>query len=243
MNISGFVEQQLPFLRRYARAVTGAASQGDVAVEATLEALFTDPPEAPTRTAIFRALDRTLQSTTRPKPPESFSSPGQRALLLTALEGFSTVDAAAILGVTESCLPSLMESAETSLAKLSGARIGIIEDEPLIAASLSQILQSLGHSVTSVSATRTDAVAHALAERPDLILADIQLADDSQGSDAVAEIRAVYPVPAIYITAFPERLLTGKPGEPTFLIPKPFKPAHVRAIVTQALFFRTLINR
>jgi CheY-like chemotaxis protein len=136
-----------------------------------------------------------------------------------------------------------MESAETSLAKLSGARIGIIEDEPLIAASLTQILQSLGHSVTSVSATRTDAVAKALSERPDLILADIQLADNSQGSDAVADIRAAYPVPVVYITAFPERLLTGKPGEPTFLIPKPFKPAHVRAIVTQALFFRTLINR
>jgi CheY-like chemotaxis protein len=243
MNVSGFVEQQLPYLRRYARAVTGAASQGDVAVEAMLEALFTDPPEAATRTFLFQALDRTLDSVTRRKPPESFSSQGQRALLLTALEGFSTADAAAILGVTEGSLPGLMESAETSLAKLSGARVAIIEDEPLIAASLSQILQSLGHTVTSISATRTDAVAHALAERPDLILADIQLADDSQGSDAVADIRAVYPVPVIYITAFPERLLTGKPGEPTFLIPKPFKPAHVRAIVTQALFFRTLINR
>ena len=94
-----------------------------------------------------------------------------------------------------------------------------------------------------MSATRTDAVAKALSERPDLILADIQLADNSQGSDAVADIRAAYPVPVVYITAFPERLLTGKPGEQTFLIPKPFKPAHVRAIVTQALFFRTLINR
>lgn len=243
MDISGFVEQQLPFLRRYARAVTGAASQGDVAVEAMLETLFTDPPAAPSRIGLFRALDRTLESVTRPKPPESFSSSGQRALLLTAMEGFSNADAAAVLGVSEGCMPSLMESAETSLAKLSGARIGIIEDELLIAASLTQILQSLGHTLTSVSATRAEAVDNTLAERPDLILTDIQLADNSQGSDAVADIRSVYPVPVIYITAFPERLLTGKPGEPTFLVPKPFKPAHVRAVITQALFFRTLINR
>jgi len=243
MNIPGFVEQNLPFLRRYARAVTGAASQGDVAVEATLEALFTGPAEPRTRVGLFQALDVTLAGIARPKPPESFSSPRQRALLLTALEGFSPAEAAEILSVPESALPGLMEAAETSLARLSGARVGIIEDEPLIAASLSQIVQSAGHSVTSISATRTEAVANALAERPDLILADIQLADESQGSDAVADIRAVYPVPVVYITAFPERLLTGRPGEPTFLIPKPFKPAHVRAIIAQALFFRALINR
>lgn len=240
---SGFLEQQLPLLRRYARAVTGAASMGDLAVEAMLETLLVSPPDPWSRVVVYRALDRTLESTTRPKPPVSFASPGQRALLLTAMEGFNPAEAAAILGVAENCLPSLMESAEASLAKLGSARIGIIEDEPLIAASLSQILQSLGHSLTSVSATRAEAVRNALAERPDLILADIQLADDTQGSDAIADIRAVYAVPVIYITAFPERLLTGKPGEPTFLITKPFKPAHVRAIITQALFFRTLINR
>jgi hypothetical protein len=44
-------------------------------------------------------------------------------------------------------------------------------------------------------------------------------------------------VPVIFITAFPERLLTGERPEPTFLITKPFQPETVKAAIGQALFF------
>jgi hypothetical protein len=42
----------------------------------------------------------------------------------------------------------------------------------------------------------------------------------------------------IFITAYPERFLTGERPEPAFLIAKPFQPANVSAVISQALFFQ-----
>jgi hypothetical protein len=53
----------------------------------------------------------------------------------------------------------------------------------------------------------------------------------------VKDILQRYDVPVIFITAFPERLLTGERPEPTFLITKPFQPETVKAAIGQALFF------
>jgi CheY-like chemotaxis protein len=232
LDISESVENQLPFLRRYARAVTGHSAQGDRAVERMLETLLDAAPAQVTRITLFAALDKALAPGS-----ETAAVRGRRALLLTAMEGFSLPDAAAVLGAAPQDVAGLLENAERGHAAAGSRRICIIEDEPLIGASLSQIAMSLGHTVTGVMATAADAVLHALTVKPDLLIADIHLADGSQGTEAVAEIRRTLPVPAIFITAFPERLLTGRPGEPTFLIPKPFKPAHVRAVITQALSF------
>src|SRR3546814_7901642 len=76
-----------------------------------------------------------------------------------------------------------------------------------------------------------------MAERAGLVLAGIELADDSSGIDAVKDILAEFSVPVIFITAFPERLLTGERPEPTFLITKPFQRSTVKAAISQALFF------
>ena len=72
---------------------------------------------------------------------------------------------------------------------------------------------------------------------PDLILSDIQLADGSSGIDAVNEILARTALPVIFITAFPESLLTGERPEPAFLVTKPFNEDMVKALISQALFF------
>ena len=73
--------------------------------------------------------------------------------------------------------------------------------------------------------------------RPGLVLADIQLADGSSGLDAVNEFLQIVNVPVIFVTAFPERLLTGTKPEPTFLVSKPFKGDALKAVISQALFF------
>jgi CheY-like chemotaxis protein len=113
----------------------------------------------------------------------------------------------------------------------------IIEDEPIIAMDIETIVRDLGHNVTGVAVTRDEAVSQAMARRPGLVLADIQLADDSSGIDAVKDILQEFQVPVIFITAFPERLLTGERPEPTFLITKPFQRSTVKAAIAQALFF------
>ncbi|MFN7178559.1 PhyR family response regulator anti-anti-sigma factor [Hyphomonas sp.] len=241
MQISETVEQQLPYLRRYARAVTGVAMQGDLAVETMLEHLLSSLPETVTRVSLFQALEQTLSA---PKAWSSASIPaspaGRRALLLTVMEGFNPADAARILGVTEPALADLIDASGNDLSTPHSASIFIIEDEPLIVASLSQIITSLGHTVAGIASTHRQAVEAILQAKPDLILADIQLSDGSQGTEAVAEVRQQINVPAIFITAFPERLLTGRDGEPTFLVPKPFRPSQVKTLISQALFIRSL---
>jgi CheY-like chemotaxis protein len=74
-------------------------------------------------------------------------------------------------------------------------------------------------------------------KKPGLVLADIQLADGSSGLDAVNEMLKSFSVPVVFITAYPERLLTGERPEPAFLITKPFQPETVKAVISQALFF------
>ena len=114
----------------------------------------------------------------------------------------------------------------------------IIEDEPLIAMDIEEMVTGLGHSVTGIARTHKEAVALFNKKTPGMILADIQLADGSSGIDAVNDILKTSSVPVIFITAFPERLLTGERPEPAFLVTKPFNPDMVKALISQALFFR-----
>src|SRR3546814_18755454 len=102
---------------------------------------------------------------------------------------------------------------------------------------LETIGRSLGHRVAGIATTHDGAIAVFEATDAGLVLADIQLADGSSGIDAVQDILALAPVPAIFITAFPERLLTGSRVEPTFLISTPFRENTVRAALSQSLLF------
>lgn len=115
--------------------------------------------------------------------------------------------------------------------------IMIIEDEPLIALDIEQMVEDLGHRVTGIARTHKEAVELYGRTNPKMVLADIQLADGSSGIDAINDILKVDTVPVIFITAFPERLLTGERPEPAFLVTKPFNPDMVKALISQALFF------
>ena len=104
-------------------------------------------------------------------------------------------------------------------------------------------LAARGHRVTGVARTRREAIQLAGKGKPGLILADIQLADGSSGIDAVNDLLSESEVPVIFITAYPERFLTGERPEPAFLIAKPFQPANVSAVISQALFFQQSARR
>ena len=161
----------------------------------------------------------------------------RQALLLTSLEGFSSEDTAYLISASPADVDSLVAEALSEIERQTLADVLIIEDEPIIAMDIETIVRDLGHNVTGVAVTRDEAVAQARQNPPGLVLADIQLADDSSGIDAVKDILAEFSVPVIFITAFPERLLTGTRPEPTFLITKPFQRSTVKAAIAQALFF------
>jgi CheY-like chemotaxis protein len=248
------VAQYLPFLRRYARALTGNQTSGDVYVTATLEALVAEPTVVDEtggpRVALYRLFSKIWNSVgiNGERTPLDGNIPAdqrlasltprpRQAFLLVALEGFSEEDAAKVLEVDIPTLRSLVEESGRELAAEIATDVLIIEDETFIAMDLEALVESLGHNVVGVARTQTEAIALAKKKAPGLILADIQLADGSSGLDAVNELLRTFEVPVIFITAYPERFLTGERPEPAFLIAKPFQPAMVSAIASQALFF------
>jgi CheY-like chemotaxis protein len=244
-------------LRRYARALAGTQASGDAYVRANLEALLAYPAaladgDSP-RLALYRlfhviwssvarlsergaeaasGIERNVQTRLQRLTPRS-----RQALLLTTMEGFTYREAAAILGLEVDEVERLVAAAREEATRRASAKVLIIEDEPVIALDLESIVRDLGHAVTAVARTRAEAVDAAAADPPALVLADIQLADRSSGIDAARDIVAEFSVPVIFVTAFPERLLTGERPEPTFLITKPFDAEVVRVAIGQALFF------
>jgi DNA-directed RNA polymerase specialized sigma24 family protein len=253
LSTSQAVAQHLPFLRRYARALSGSQSSGDAYVAATLEAVIQDPKVlesgSSTRIALYKLFTKIWNSVAVNGQPSTaeLNQPVERhlaqippkprqAFLLIALEGLSEDDAAKVLDVDVPRLRELVEESGRELAAEIATDVLIIEDETFIALDL-------GHRVLGVARTHSEAVALAKAKRPGIILADIQLADGSSGLDAVNEMLRTFEVPVIFITAYPERFLTGERPEPAFLIAKPFQPATVSAVLSQALFFERNARR
>ncbi|MGY6568917.1 MAG: response regulator [Salinarimonas sp.] len=260
MTTAELVAPQLPYLRRYARALTGSQAAGDAYVAATLEALITDPEQLEAtnnpRLALFRvftviwnslAVNERRETVEKDLPAEArlaeITPLPRQAFLLSCLEGFSEEESAQILDTGIEDVRRLVDEAGRELAEDIATDIMIIEDEPLIAMDLEALVESLGHGVTGIARTRSEAVKLAGEKRPGLILADIQLADGSSGLDAVNDLLATFQAPVIFITAYPERFLTGERPEPAFLIAKPFQPANVSAVISQALFFQQTAHR
>lgn len=161
----------------------------------------------------------------------------RQALLLTTVEEFTPQQAAQILGIGASDVEALVSDAVAQIDAEQKTRVLIIEDEPMILMQLEDLAMSLDHEVCGTARTHAEAVAAVQAEKPGLVLADIQLADGSSGLEAVKDILAISNVPVIFITAYPERLLTGDRLEPAYLVTKPFREQTVKAAISQALFF------
>jgi CheY-like chemotaxis protein len=261
MSLASQIAPQLPYLRRYARAVTGAQASGDALVAATLEAIIAEKSTLPSGVAPRLALYKAFQTVWSNASSGAVASGGgepaaaivaiagarlagmtplsRQALLLGAMEGFSVEDVGFLIDLPAAQVEALVDEALAEISRQTATRVMIIEDEPIIALDIEAIVRELGHDVAGIATTHDEAMALFQAEAPGLVLADIQLADASSGIDAVRQILAEQPVPVIFITAFPERLLTGERPEPTFLITKPFQIATVTAAIAQALFFNS----
>ena len=255
------VTQHLPFLRRYARALTGSQQSGDAYVTAALEALIADPTVVSLATSprvalyhLFAKIWNSVDVNSKSEPTTDSKMPVEQrlghitplprqAFLLVALEGFSEEDAAAVLETDVRSVRGLVEQSGRELAAEIATDVLIIEDETFIAMDLEGLVENLGRHVLGVARTHSAAVTLAKTKRPGLILADIQLADGSSGLDAVNELLKTFEVPVIFITAYPERFLTGERPEPAFLIAKPFQPATVSAVISQVLFFERKAKR
>ncbi|ANH05074.1 response regulator [Shinella sp. HZN7] len=256
MPISDRIGPHLPALRRYARALTGTQPSGDAYVAATLETILVDPSVMPEgeddKATLFGLLSRIISSlpvsvsrgagTISPGTEAPFDLSGvpplaRQALLLATVEGFTVEKTAAILDAEPTTIRTLLDAAFAEIAAQAETGIMIIEDEPLIALDLAHMVNGMGHRVTGIARTQSEAEILWSDSRPGLILADVKLADGSSGIDAVNSILTRTGIPVIFITAYPERLLTGERPEPAFLVSKPFNPEQVKVLINQALLF------
>ncbi|EKE44542.1 hypothetical protein OCGS_1380 [Oceaniovalibus guishaninsula JLT2003] len=257
-DVSVVIGRELPYLRRYARALTGSQTTGDNYAAATLEAILQEASifdrAMQPKVALFRAFHKIWS--TAGAPTADTEDPGTRlesraldhmagltnntreALLLSTIESFNNEEIGTVMGIDADEASELIHIAIREMEKSMAGKVMIIEDEAIIAMDIHSIVAEMGHEVTGIARTRSAAVDLGTRERPDLILADIQLADNSSGIDAVNDLLGQFgEIPVIFITAFPERLLTGDKPEPAFLISKPYSEEQVRSAVSQAMFF------
>ena len=255
------IVRHLPSLRRYARCLTGSQERGDQYVRVCLESILSDVGLISecddTRvglycvfhamwTGILTPLDAgsvvgLLGSGRLERHIRALPALERETLLLTVLCEFTLAQVATILSLTYDEAEQHLANARAGLTSQTATQVLIIEDEPVIAFDLASIVTAMGHSISGIADTHEQAVAMARAKRPGIVLADIQLRDGSSGIDAVREILGAMNVPVIFVTAFPERLLTGEGDEPTYLISKPFDPDVLRVTISQALLLHPAV--
>ena len=249
--------RHIPFLRRYARALTGTQEQGDHYVKESISRLVEDPVKLKAKTSLRLQLFKFFHDVFHTKvgsgdaegqgngpgsmPPmqrylKQLPSRERQVLLLTTIEGFSASEVAYIMNISEQNAAQLLARAKADLMQQSRTTVLVIEDEPIIAFDVASIVTEMGHRVIGTAATKSEALATAKQARPGLILADIQLDDGSTGIDAIREILEDFSAPVIFVTAFPERLLTGEATEPAYLVAKPFEPDVLKITIAQALY-------
>jgi len=257
MSISSAIAPHLPYLRRFARALAGSQTAGDAYAVAALQALVDEPSLLIDQDDLRVSLYNLLLKVWSTVPGNDDSAAGEEsgairsahdrleqmtpqprvAFLLTAMEGLTVHQVARVLDCTPGQAEDLIAAAQAELLQQMATDVLIIEDEPIIAMDLESLVESQGHRVIGIAQTHSEALALIDNERPGLVLADIQLADGSSGLEAVNEILQSITVPVIFVTAYPEQLLTGERPEPAFLVTKPFRMDALKAVIAQALFF------
>lgn len=247
--------KHLPYLRRYARALVGSQERGDQYMRIFLEAILADPQrisqDGDLRLQLFAVFhdvctllgaaeeDDSAAPLEGLVPVEArlsqLSAVQRQVLLLVSLEGFSFADVGYIRHLPEAEVRDHLDAARREMQRQHPARIMIIEDEPLIAMDIARIVEEIGHTVCGTAADHAEAVALSKRSAPHIVLADIQLKGSDSGIAAVQDILRDISVPVVFVTGFPERLLTGERLEPSFVVTKPFKPEALISVISQAL--------
>lgn len=245
---------EVPHLRRHARLLTGSMELGDEYVRLCLELVVAEPERlegGELRLELFRAFYdswEVINRATSGQAPEEGSDVDRleerlaklapidrQVLLLTACEDFTPEQAGWILNLDAAGVDAHLKTAREALRHDAAVPVFIIEDETMIALELSEIIQEMGLTVAGLFARQEDAIAAASGQQPGLVLADIQLADEGNGIAAAQAILQRYHVPIVFVTGYPERLLTGDGLEPAFVVAKPFRVEGLKAMIAHAL--------
>jgi CheY-like chemotaxis protein len=248
------VTSYLPALRRYAQAYAGSRLGGDAYLEICLEVLLEDPRwlrrQKTLRLDLFKLLhavidrvgdkadgsgDTAQDSQARMRDTVLSLSPLRRRLvLLLSFEDLQTKDLAYIMGLEETAIRAQLQHAWKDIYQRPQARVLILEDEELIAADISDAVEELGHTVVGVASNERSAIELARTMDPELVLADVRLRGGS-GARAVEQIRGKTRVPVIFITGYPDGVISDGTDDPVYVMAKPFRREDLKQTISRAL--------
>ncbi|MDH3975754.1 MAG: response regulator [Deltaproteobacteria bacterium] len=117
-------------------------------------------------------------------------------------------------------------------------KVMVVEDEIIIARDIQMSLENMGYEVTGVVSTGNDAVESARRDIPDLVLMDIELQGEMDGTEAARKINSTLDIPVIYITAYADSavLERAKATGPFGYMIKPFEEQQLHTTIEMALY-------
>ena len=250
---------QLPYMRRYGRALTGSTNRGDDLVTLAVEAALTEPEryhldtddEPVTRRRLYTLLNElfdadagaagAIVSPAEPGHPieaalSSLPEQERRVFLLVSLEELSTPQAADVMGIHADEARDALGRAQNAMREQLVANILIVEDDAIIAYDLTETVLGMGHKVCGTAATMEEALAAAAANQPSLALMDLRLAHGGSGITTAQALRETRALPIIFVTAFAEELKQRGLDYLGPVIKKPFTREQIERAITQAVF-------
>jgi CheY-like chemotaxis protein len=259
------LQAHLPYLRRYARALTGATDRGDDLVTRCVEVAMMAPTRfglaEESRVPLYALLNLLFDEDAggdtggdgdgegggRPAPSPH---PIERALsrlpemerrvyLLVALEDLSLPDVAQVLHIGPAEAAQLLTQSRNGVRGALTQRVLVVEDNPILALEIGSLVTDMGHVVCGTAANEREALELAETERPTLALLDVRLADGDNGIAVARALRQQKALRTIFVTAFDDELLERDARHLGQVVRKPFTADAVKAAISRAVFMPT----
>lgn len=121
---------------------------------------------------------------------------------------------------------------------MSKGTILIVEDEPIVAQDIQNNLIAIGFTVCGQARTGEEALSLARKFRPDLVLMDIKLEGEMDGTEAAERIKEELGLPIVFLTAYLDELTIrqAKLSEPFGYLIKPFREKELQSTIEIALY-------
>jgi DNA-binding LytR/AlgR family response regulator len=120
---------------------------------------------------------------------------------------------------------------------MSNVKILIVEDESLVAMDMADMLTRLGYEVLSPAYSYEEATTRLEEEKPDFVLADINLGGGKTGIDLAHLVRSKYKLPLVFLTSYTDKETVAKAAatQPGGYLIKPFSQDELFASIEVAL--------
>jgi len=128
---------------------------------------------------------------------------------------------------------------------MPGYKIMIVEDEEIVVADIQTSVEKMGYYVCATASSGQEAIRKADLTRPNLVLMDIMLKGSMDGIETAAQIKELYKIPVVYLTAFgdDDLIQRAKISEPYGYIMKPYKDRELQIAIEISIYKKKAEDR